>query len=154
GEVAVAAFGFAERDRNVKTNINESIYYFIVSLKRVVITGMGCLSPNGLGKPAFCAAVLTGKSGVKRISRFDASRLPVQIAGEITDFDELAWIDPQQRKHVSRTVPLAIAASHEALTDAGIDPKSLTIDQQREIGIVLGTGGGAQEFSEEQYRLW
>lgn len=123
-------------------------------LKRVVITGMGVVSPNGIGKEAFCRAVLAGKSGVKRVSRFDASDLPVQIAGEITDFDELAWVDKQQRKHVSRAVPLAIAASHEALADAGIDTKEMPLDLQRQIGIVLGSGGGAQEFSEEQYRLW
>jgi 3-oxoacyl-[acyl-carrier-protein] synthase II len=123
-------------------------------LRRVVITGMGCISPNGIGNEAFCRAVLDGKSGVKRITRFDASDLPVQIAGEITGFDELAWVDKQQRKHVSRAVPLAIAASDEALREAGIDTKSMSLAQQRAIGIVLGTGGGAQEWSEEQYRLW
>ena len=122
--------------------------------RRVVVTGMGCISPNGIGNEAFCRAVLAGTSGVKRITRFDASDLPVQIAGEITDFDELAWVDKQQRKHVSRAVPLAIAASDEALRDAGIDPKRMSLDQQRGIGIVLGTGGGAQEWSEQQYRLW
>lgn len=122
--------------------------------RRVVITGMGCLSPNGLGNEAFCRAILAGKSGVKRISRFDASNLPVQIAGEITDFDELAYVEKNQRKHVSRCVPMAIAASGEAFRDAGVDTKSLSLEQLREIGIVLGTGGGAQDFSEEQYKLW
>jgi 3-oxoacyl-[acyl-carrier-protein] synthase II len=120
--------------------------------KRAVITGMGVVSPNGIGKDAFCRAILAGKSGVKRISRFDASNLPVQIAGEITDFDELAWIDPRERKHVSRAVPLAIAASHEALKDSGFDPESMSMDEKRDFGVMLGSGGGAQEFSEEQYR--
>jgi 3-oxoacyl-[acyl-carrier-protein] synthase II len=87
-------------------------------------------------------------------SRFDASCLPVQIAGEITDFDELAWVDVRERKHVSRVVPLAIAASTEAIRDAGLDPASMSMEEKREIGVILGTGGGAQEFSEEQYRLW
>jgi 3-oxoacyl-[acyl-carrier-protein] synthase II len=123
-------------------------------LRRVVITGMGCISPNGIGNEAFCRAVLAGASGVKRVSRFDVSDLPVQIAGEITGFDELAWVDKQQRKHVSRSVPLAIAATHEALADAGFSIAGLSLDEQREIGIVLGTGGGAQDFSEYQYRLW
>jgi 3-oxoacyl-[acyl-carrier-protein] synthase II len=120
--------------------------------KRAVITGIGVVSPNGIGKDAFCRAILAGKSGVKRISRFDTSNLPVQIAGEITDFDEFAWIDARERKHVSRAVPLAIAASHEALRDAGLDPESMTMDEKRDIGVMLGSGGGAQEFSEEQYR--
>jgi len=123
-------------------------------LKRVVITGMGAISPNGVGNEAFCRALLAGKSGVKRITRFDPAELPVHIAGEVSNFDELAWVDPNQRKHVSRAVPMAIAASDEALRDAGIDTKLLDLDRQREIGIVLGSGGGAQDFSEHQYRLW
>lgn len=123
-------------------------------LPRVVITGMGVVSPNGIGKEAFCRAILEGKSGVKRISRFDPSDLPVHIAGEIPDFDESAWIDARERKHVSRVVPLAVAASHEAIQDAGLDPSAMSMDEKREIGVILGTGGGAQEFSEEQYRLW
>jgi 3-oxoacyl-[acyl-carrier-protein] synthase II len=123
-------------------------------IPRVVITGMGAVSPNGIGKEAFCRAVLAGKSGVKRISRFDPSRLPVQIAGEIPEFDELAWVEPRERKHVSRVVPLCLAATTEAVNDSGLDMSAMSIDEKRQIGIVLGTGGGAQEFSEEQYRLW
>jgi 3-oxoacyl-[acyl-carrier-protein] synthase II len=121
---------------------------------RVVITGMGVVSPNGIGKPAFCRAILDGKSGVKRISRFDASDLPVQIAGEVADFDESQWITPLERKHVSRAVPMAFAASTEALADAGLDAQRMGLDERRQIGVVLGTGGGAQDFSEHQYRLW
>jgi len=123
-------------------------------LPRVVITGIGVVSPNGMGKEAFCQSVLDGKSGVKRISRYDCSSLPVQIAGEISDFDEVAWVDARERKHVSRVVPLAMAASSEAIRDAGIDPTAMSMQEKRDIGVVLGTGGGAQEFSEEQYRLW
>jgi len=122
--------------------------------KRVVISGMGCVSPNGLGNETFCRAVLAGRSGVKRISRFDTSTLPVQIAGEITGLDELKWVEKSQRKHVGRVVPLAIAASHEALKDSGVPTEGMGIEDAREIGIVLGTGGGAQEFTEEQYRLY
>ena len=120
--------------------------------KRVVITGIGVVSPNGIGKEAFCRAILAGKSGVKRITRFDTANLPVQIAGEITDFDESAWIEARERKHVSRAVPLALAASTEALQDAGLDHRSMDLNRQRDIGVILGSGGGAQEFSEEQYR--
>jgi len=123
-------------------------------LPRVVITGIGVVSPNGIGKEAFCHAVLAGKSGVKRISRFDPSALPVHIAGEIPEFDELAWVDARERKHVSRVVPLALAASTEAIRDAALEPAALSMQEKREIGVILGTGGGAQAFSEEQYRLW
>jgi 3-oxoacyl-[acyl-carrier-protein] synthase II len=123
-------------------------------LPRVVITGMGVVSPNGIGKGAFCRAVLAGKSGVKRISRFDSSHLMVHIGGEIPEFDELAWVDLRERKHVSRVVPLCLAATTEAVNDSGLDPDSMSIEEKRQIGIVLGTGGGAQEFSEQMYRLW
>jgi 3-oxoacyl-[acyl-carrier-protein] synthase II len=123
-------------------------------IPRVVITGMGAVSPNGIGKEAFCRGVLAGKSGVKRISRFDSSRLAVHIAGEIPEFDELAWVEPRERKHVSRVVPLCLAATTEAVNDSGLDMAAMSVDEKRQIGIVLGTGGGAQEFSEEQYRLW
>jgi 3-oxoacyl-[acyl-carrier-protein] synthase II len=122
--------------------------------KRVVITGMGVVSPNGIGTADFCRAALAGTSGVRRITRFDASDLPVQIAGEVQGFDELAWVDLHERKHLSRAVPLALAASTEALQQAGIESSKLSLSRQREIGVVLGTGGGAQDFSEENYRLY
>lgn len=122
--------------------------------RRVVITGMGVVSPNGIGNDEFCLAALTGTSGVRRITRFDAGDLPVQIAGEICGFDELAWVDAHERKHLSRSVPLALAASAEALQQAGIETAKLSLGQQREIGVVLGSGGGAQDFSEENYRLY
>jgi 3-oxoacyl-[acyl-carrier-protein] synthase II len=115
---------------------------------------MGVVSPNGIGREAFCQSIFAGASGVKRISRFDPSGLPVQIAGEIPQFDELAWVDERERKHVSRVVPLALAASSEAIADAGLDPAAMSLEEKRAIGVILGTGGGAQEFSEEQYRLW
>ena len=123
-------------------------------LPRVVITGMGVVSPNGIGKEAFCRAVLAGKSGVKRVSRFDPSQLPVHIAGEIPEFDELAWVDARERKHVSRVVPLCVAATTEAVKDSGLDIPGMSVEEKRQIGIVLGTGGGATEFSESQYQLW
>lgn len=123
-------------------------------LKRAVITGLGVVSPNGIGKTAFCHAILAGQSGVKPITRFDTSELPVKIAGEIQDFNELDWMEARERKHVSRAVPLALAASTEALKDAGIDAQKLSLNEQREIGVVLGTGGGAQDFTEHQYDLY
>lgn len=122
--------------------------------KRVVITGMGVVSPNGIGNEEFCRAILAGTSGVRRITRFDASDLSVQIAGEAQGFDELVWVDAHERKHLSRAVPLALAASTEALQQAGIETAKLSLSRQREIGVVLGSGGGAQDFSEENYRLY
>src|SRR5450432_568210 len=122
--------------------------------RRVVITGMGSVSPNGVGNAAFSEAILKGQSGIRRITRFDSSEIPVQIAGEVTDFDELAWVDKRERKHVSRVLPLALAAATEALSTAGIDAASLPLEEKRRFGVILGSGGGSQEFTEEQYRLF
>jgi len=122
--------------------------------KRVVITGMGVVSPNGIGNAEFSEAILEGRSGVRRISRFDSAEIPVQIAGEVRGFDELAWVEKRERKHVSRVLPLALAAATEALQNSGIDHASLPLEQKRRFGVILGSGGGAQEFTEEQYRLF
>jgi len=122
--------------------------------RRVVITGMGVVSPNGMGNAAFSEAILAGRSGVRRISLFDPSEIPVQIAGQVADFDELAWVERRERKHVSRVLPLALAAATEALADAGIDASSLPLAELRRFGVILGSGGGSQEFTEEQYRLF
>ena len=115
---------------------------------------MGVVSPNGVGKSEFSLAVLEGRSGVRRITRFDPSEIQVQIAGEVANFDELAWVEKRDRKHVSRVLPLALCAASEALTSSGIDPTSLSLEESRRFGVILGSGGGSQEFTEEQYRLF
>ena len=122
--------------------------------RRAVITGMGAVSPNGTGRREFSDAILSGKSGVGRITRFDPTEIPVQIAGEVRGFDELAWVEKRERKHVSRVLPLALAAASEALESAGIDAASLSLEERRKFGVVIGSGGGSQEFTEEQYRLF
>ncbi len=124
------------------------------NLRRVVITGMGAVSPNGVGRKAFADNTFAGVSGVRRISLFDPSEIPVQIAGEVRGFDELDWVEKRERKHVSRVLPLALAAASEALQQAGIDSASLPLEQQRRFAVIVGTGGGSQEFVEEQYRLF
>ena len=91
---------------------------------------------------------------MRRITRFDPSGHAVQVAGEVVGFDENSWVQPKDRPHVSRAVPLALAAVHEALEDGGIDPQAMTRDQLRRVGVIVGSGGGSQEFTEEQYRLY
>ena len=115
---------------------------------------MGAVSPNGIGREAFANAILAGTSGVRRISHFDPSEIPVQIAGEVHGFDELAWVEKRERKHVSRVLPLALAAASEALAQAGVDVANMSLVERRRFGVILGSGGGSQEFTEEQYRLF
>ena len=124
-------------------------------MRRAVITGIGAVSPNGIGRERFWKATQSGVSGVRRITRFDPSNFVVQVAGEVPDeFDEHKWVEVKDRPHVSRAVPLAAASVAEACEDAGLDPKSMSRDELREIGVIVGSGGGSQEFTEEQYRLY
>ena len=118
------------------------------------MTGIGCLSPNGNGREAFARALREGRSGVGRISLFDPEGLPATIAGELKGFDPSAHVSAKDTKHVSRAVPMALAASAEALEDAGIEPAALTLAERRALGVVLGTGGGPIEFSERMYHLY
>jgi 3-oxoacyl-[acyl-carrier-protein] synthase II len=122
--------------------------------RRVVVTGIGAVSPNGVGRENFWQATKLGKSGVRRITRFDPSGFQVQIAGEAADFDEAGQIDPKDRPHVSRCVPLALSAAREALADAGLEPGRMNREELRRIGVLVGSGGGSQEFTEQQYKLY
>ncbi|MCU0227972.1 MAG: beta-ketoacyl-[acyl-carrier-protein] synthase family protein [Bryobacterales bacterium] len=122
--------------------------------RRVVITGIGAISPNGIGREAFWEASKAGQSGVKRISLFDPTGLQCQIAGEVVGFDEARYVSAKDRQHVSRVTPLAIAATEEALADAGIDATAMSRDELRQVGVMLGSGGGSQEFTEQQYRYY
>jgi 3-oxoacyl-[acyl-carrier-protein] synthase II len=121
---------------------------------RVVITGIGAVSPNGIGREKFWDSTRRGVSGVKRITRFNPEGMQVQIAGEINDFNEMEHVDAKDRPHLSRCVPLAHAAAKEALADAGVEPARMDRKAQRSIGVIVGSGGGSQEFTEQQYRLF
>lgn len=121
---------------------------------RIVITGIGAVSPNGIGRENYFSALAHGRSGIKPISQFDASSLSSRVAGEIPEFDSERWVDAKNLKHVSRVVPMAIAAADEALRDAKLDPSAVDLTTRRSIGVMLGSGGGAVEFSERMYDLW
>ncbi len=124
------------------------------SPRRVVITGMGCVTPIGIGREAFWDGLLGAVSGVRRIESFDVSDSPVKIAAEVRNFDWMAQLNPKDRKHVPRTVPLALAAAREALEDANLLPGDLGLEERRAIGVVLGTGGGGLPFVEDHYAIW
>lgn len=122
--------------------------------RRVVVTGIGVVSPNGIGAEAFWQATRNGLSGVDTITLFDPTSLPCQIAGEIGDFRPEAYLSPKELKRVARSVPLAIAAAKEALQSAKVDAHGMTLDERRSWGVVVGSGGGMPDFVEEQYRLF
>src|SRR6476646_10376165 len=99
--------------------------------RRVVITGFGCVTPIGIGREAFWQGLDDGRSGVRRIESFDVSHSSIKIAAEIPEFDWKAQLNPKDRQHVPRTVPLALAASREAVIDSGIDPGQLSSEEMQ-----------------------
>jgi len=115
---------------------------------------MGAISPNGIGVDNFWRATRAGESGIGPITRFDTSDFAVRVAGEVKGFKEDDYVAVKDRPHVSRVAPLAVAAVQEALESAGIDAASLAREELRKIGVIVGSGGCSQEFTEEQYRLY
>jgi 3-oxoacyl-[acyl-carrier-protein] synthase II len=122
--------------------------------RRVLISGFGCVTPIGIGRRAFWDGLKNGSSGVRRIKSFDASSFDVRIAAEIPEFDWQAELNPKDRQHVPRTVPLALAAAREAVADSGIETGDLSLEDKRRFGVVLGTGGGGLSFTEKQFGYW
>ncbi|MGZ8829954.1 MAG: beta-ketoacyl synthase N-terminal-like domain-containing protein, partial [Thermoanaerobaculia bacterium] len=100
--------------------------------ERIVITGVGVMSPNGVGRDQYFAALAGGRSGVRGITLFDASNLTSRVAGEV-DFDPAPWIDAKNMKHVGRIVPMVVAATDEALRDAKLDPTAVDLETRRSI---------------------
>lgn len=119
-------------------------------MRRVVITGLGPVSPIGVGAEAFHQAQLQGRSGIRRITRFDPSPLPVQIAGEV-DVDLEAFIDRREARRLDRFVQLALVAAELALKDAGLEVDRL--DPTR-VGTLVGSGIGGMETWEAQSRVF
>lgn len=122
--------------------------------RRVVVTGMGAMSPNGNGIEKFWRSLRNGVSGVGPITQFDAANLPCRVAAEVKDFCPQSIFTAQELRRVGRGVPLAIAAAREALESAKVDIRQADIEERRSWGVVLGSGGGAADFTEEQYRLF
>lgn len=119
--------------------------------RRVVVTGIGALAPNGVGREAFWSACLAGRSGVRTIDAFDVSGFPTRIAGQVPHVPD-GELAPRELRHVSRSVPLGLAAAREALEDAGLAPGSLGLDERRRFAVMLGSGGAGMEFMERQFR--
>ncbi|MGH7846171.1 MAG: beta-ketoacyl-[acyl-carrier-protein] synthase family protein, partial [Candidatus Binatia bacterium] len=122
--------------------------------RRVVVTGMGAVSPNGIGVEYFWQATRNGISGVDTIASFDPARLPCRIAAEVKNFKPEQFLSAKDLKRAPRAVPLALAATDEALHYAEVHPESMTLEEKRSWGVILGTGGGGPDFTEEQYRLY
>ncbi len=118
--------------------------------RRVVVTGLGLVTPIGIGKDRFWNALLEGRSGVGPIRSFDATRYPTRIAAEVLDFDPLDWMDRKEAKRNDRFVQFAIAATRMALEDAGF---RVTRENADRVGVVIGSGIGGATTWEEQHKI-
>lgn len=115
--------------------------------QRVVVTGMGLVTPVGTGVEAFWASLREGRSGVRAITRFDASRFPTRIAAQVDDFDPLRYMDRRDARRMDRFVQMALAAARMALEDANLRLEDCDRDQ---VGITMGTGIGGIHTLVEQ----
>ena len=118
--------------------------------KRVVVTGMGVISPIGTGLNKFWEALISGASGIDRITQFDVSDYKVQIAGEVKDFNIGDYIDKKEARRMDRFAQFAVAASKMAIDDAGLD---LNNEDRERIGVVIGSGIGGISTVFEQSKI-
>ena len=118
--------------------------------RRVVVTGLGALTPIGNSVPAFWDAMMRGESGAGPITYFDPSNLRCQFACEIKDFDVTDYMDAKEARRMDRFSQYAIATTDEALKDAGIDSANLTEEQREMIGVVFGSGIGGFTTLQDQ----
>ncbi len=119
-------------------------------MRRVVITGLGAVSPLGLNVADTFAGLIAGKNGISTVTKFDITDYPCQIAGEIKNFDVEVFLSRKEAKKVDTFIQYAIAAAHEALTDSGIDLASEDLDR---FGVIIGSGIGGLPMIEEQHTI-
>jgi 3-oxoacyl-[acyl-carrier-protein] synthase II len=122
--------------------------------RRVVVTGLGVVAPNGIGADAYCSALRDGVSGIAAISLFKADNLDCRVAAEVKNFHCEDSLSRQEARRVGRAVPLLLAATREALRQAGTCWQHLSLEDKQSWGVVIGSGGGTPDFTEEQYRLY
>ncbi len=123
----------------------------MIGKKRVVITGMGLITPIGLGVDESWSAALDGKSGIGPITHFDASSFPVRIAGEVQGFDPANYIEAKEIKKMDRFIHFAVAASTMAVDDSGF---RITGENAERVGVVIGSGMGGLPAIEHYHKAF
>jgi len=119
--------------------------------KRVVITGLGAVTPIGNTLSDYWQGLMAGRNGIDRITHFDPSQHACQIAGEVKEFDPLQYMDRKDAKRMDRFAQFAIAASRQALEDASFDITDLNAEQ---VGVMIGTGIGGLSVLEAQHEVY
>ena len=110
-----------------------------MKLKRVVVTGMGAITPIGNTAQAYWEGLLNGVSGADNITLFDASKFKTQFACEVKGFDPVAYLDRKEARKVDRFTQLAFVSSDEAIKDAGINKENINPDR---VGVIFSSGIG------------
>jgi 3-oxoacyl-[acyl-carrier-protein] synthase II len=123
----------------------------IMNKRRVVITGMGVIAPNGIGLNNFWDSLIHGRSGIKKITHFDALSYPSQIAGEVRDFNPLDFISPKSARRMDRFAQFSVACTRMALEDSGIE---ISEKNSERIGISLGSALGGIPCAEAQHSIF
>ncbi|NOZ76014.1 MAG: beta-ketoacyl-ACP synthase II [FCB group bacterium] len=118
--------------------------------KRIVITGLGVLAPNGNNAAAYWKALLAGKSGIDTITKFDLEGFSVRIAGELKDFHPEEFLDPSQLRKLDPFSIYALISAQEAWNQSGL---SIDEEDPTRIGVMLGTGVGGIQTLEEQHTI-
>lgn len=118
--------------------------------KRIVVTGIGVVSPVGVGKTDYWNALIAGVSGIGRITHFDPTDFDVQIAAEVKGFDVTKWIDRKESRRMDRFVHFGVAAALDAIEDAGL---KITSANAERVGVLVGSGIGGLRTLEDQCRV-
>jgi 3-oxoacyl-[acyl-carrier-protein] synthase II len=118
--------------------------------RRVVVTGVGLVSPLGIGTEATWAGLKAGVSGVSTITRFDTSDYPVHIGAEVKGFEPEKWIEPKEVKKFDLFVHMALAATNMALESSGLE---ITDENATRVGVVIGSGIGGFPVIERQHEI-
>jgi len=119
--------------------------------RRIVITGLGVISPVENDVESFWQALLAGKSGIGPITTFDSSAFDSQIAGEVKSFDPLKYMDSKEAKRMEKFAQFAVAASKQAVSDAKLD---LSRENTERIGVLIGCGIGSLRIVEQEYKTY
>jgi beta-ketoacyl-acyl-carrier-protein synthase II len=116
--------------------------------RRVVVTGLGVISPVGNDKDTAWSSLVNGRSGLAPITYFDTEPYEAKVAGEVRDFDAKAWMDPKAVRRSESSLHFGVAAAKQALTDSGFE---LSDENRTEVGVVFGSGAGGQQLMIDNY---
>jgi|MudIll2142460700_1097286.scaffolds.fasta_scaffold23746_3 3-oxoacyl-[acyl-carrier-protein] synthase II len=119
--------------------------------QRVVVTGLGLITPLGIGVQSSWQGLMEGRSGINTITTFDSSDLPVHIAGEVKGFDPLLYIEPKEVKKMDRFIHFAMAASTMAMDDSGL---TITDRNAARVGVIIGSGMGGLPAIEHYHKVY